>query len=293
MSGRDVWSIIFHYLPISVAKEWALLSKSMYYASRMGSARNMRWTMMDVIQLNTLTTSFFAHLIEAVKIKHYFALTCLYHVNAKITDIEMHIASNLHFIGENCIDFDRITKLAFYFDKSVKKYAILELPDKLTSLKCIGNGDPDITIPSDLPNSLKMLAILNCEIKNIHVPDGLEELVYRHKFCYQNMPIVPLNIKKISMIGNDVAGWQVFGANTVYPNLEYMLLTVNGLKSDSTITVDTGNFPSLKYIEVTKLDFLNSARLYVNKMYKAGDSDIVVIEEKEEENICKKIKRNE
>lgn len=81
-----------------------------------------------------------------------------------------------------------------------------------------------------------------------------------------------------------------FGVNTVYPNLEHMSLIVNGLNSDSTITVNMEYFPSLKYVQVTKLSFLNTARLCVYKIYKAGDSDIVVIEEKEEREF-KKIKK--
>lgn len=293
---KVIWSRIFHHLPIEQVKEWALLSKSMYHASRLGSAMNVRWKIESVTILNALSKSFFVHLIQAVELNQCSILTSLYFINVKITNVKLQInRDNLIYSRNEFIDFDRITHLSFNLKPKVSKIQISDLPPGLKSLTFVGSHSCTVLIPPILPESLEHLWIEKCKIANLNLPSGLKELFYEDKDFFRNVPTIPTNIRKLQVFGDCASnGWRIFDKDIVYPNLEHVEVIRNNSARDKSTTFYTKGLPALKYVEGTKLTIVNDGKLYMRHAYPYADQiDISVYhfgEEEEEERSVKKIK---
>jgi len=292
---KFIWSRIFHHLPIEQVKEWACLSKSMYYAARLGSAMNVRWKIKSATILNALSKSFFVYLIQAVEVFNCSILTSLYFINVKITDVRFKIhTDNVAFLKSDFIDFDRITHLSFNLKNTVTRVELADLPPGLKSLTFVGNAC-NVLIPPNLPESLEHLRIEKCKIVNLNLPSGLKELYYEDKDCFKSVPAIPISLRKLIVIGNDCVGWKLLEKDVIYPNLEHVEIIRNNPNRDRVTSVYTKRLPALKYIEATRLSLVNDGKLYVREAYPYSDkADTTVYqfgEEEEEERNLKKLKR--
>jgi Leucine-rich repeat (LRR) protein len=295
---KHIWSRIFHHLPIEQAKEWALLSKSMYHASRLGSAMNMRWKITNASILNVLSKQFFVHLIQAVEVRNCSVLTCLYYLNVKITNVRLSIhASDMYYKKSDFINFDQITELSVCFKQPISKFGLMDLPCNLKSLAFIDGNSCNVTIPPILPESLEYLHIDNCKITNLKLPNGLKDLFYDHKEFFKHVPKLPLGIHTLRVVGDFNGGhnWRLFHQDVIYPNLKRIEIIANDPSPNRQITIYTKGLPALKYAEVTKMSVVNDGRLYMRHMHVwKEDPDITVCkfgdEEEEKERPNKKIK---
>lgn len=273
----DILTRIFHFLPVQQAKDWALCSKKFYRASRLGSAMNMRWIILDEERLRTILKTFFAHLIEAVEVSKFMTLICLRYARLKLTDVTFQVKkSNDIFFGG---DFDDIKRLYFKFVGFADTFELSDFPKNLRVLKFnrmdISEQDEDdiVIIPSKLPETLKTLFIRSSCIKGLVLNNGLEEFTYIDHDCFSNLPAhIPVNIYKLNIQGtSDAGGWNILDDNTVYPNLKKM--SIYDFCSGHTIEIrfETRNAPNLRRVAATHLKLINNAKLSMKSFENTAD----------------------
>jgi len=287
---KDLLSQIFHYLPIQQAKDWALLGDTFYRASRLGSATNMRWKVHDNERLNGLLSRFFVHLVQAVEVFELTMLTCFHYARVKITDVKF-VAKVIQISRKEYINFDNLISMSFLDTGMNSILEITELPSRLKCLKVTGDNKT-ILFSCELPKSLEILHIGGFLIEgDLILPEGLKTFKYIHKRCYEHLPKnLPVNIEYLHIQGKSAPDneWKFGTVNTVYPFLS--TIVVIDKNPEDNINYNTKHYPSLKHLEVTKLNLKNDGNLHVDEFetYDNGKSVVLFGEERNLKKLKKK-----